>query len=345
MRRILLTLVCFLVLLPARPAQAGWRDYVSPSRNWQRIKNCCRASTQRVKVYCRDKVAKAEADQARMWGLKLPTDYNPDKPLVVLIHGLDSHSGVWWSMAQLLESEHYQVGYFSYPSDGPIQDDANRLADDLRALHQSFPRARVDLIGHSMGGLVARAYIEGNRYTQPIDHFIALGPPNHGSPWTRERFVLEINEQFWLWRLNKDWSPIWMFTDGHGEAADDLKPDSQFLNTLNARPRRSDVQYTIICGDQHVFAHIGANAVACVSHCLPKCNLWGVRFCRFGLEIAEMKLETQKCDSDGVVPLDSAKLAGVNDIVRLHADHNTLVMASQGNPPVAWETIKDRLAE
>jgi pimeloyl-ACP methyl ester carboxylesterase len=345
MRRILIPVICFVMLVSAPPARAGWRDWVSPTKNWQRIKNCCGASTRRVKVYCREKVTRAEADQAKMWGLKLPADYDPDKPLVVLIHGLDSQSGVWWSMAQLLEARHYQVAYFSFPSDGPVRDDASRLADEMRALHARFPQARVDLIGHSMGGLVARGYIEGDRYTQPVDHFIAVGPPNHGSPWTRERFVLEANEQYWLWRTNKDWSPIWMFTDGHGEAADDLKPDSRFLKELNARPRRAGVKYTIVCGDQHVFARFGAGALDRVANCLPKRNLWGVRLCRFGLAVAEMKLENQKCDSDGVVPLASARLTGVADIVRLHGDHNTLVMASRGKPPVAWETIRERLAE
>jgi hypothetical protein len=136
-----------------------------------------------------------------------------------------------------------------------------------------------------------------------------------------------------------------MFTDGHGEAADDLKPDSEFLKTLNARPRRAGVKYTIVCGDQHVFSRFGANALNCMASRLPKRNLWGVRFCKFGLAVAEMKLENQKCESDGVVPLDSARLPGVADIVRLHGDHNTLVMASGDRLPVAWETIKERLAE
>ena len=343
MRRILIAVVCFASLFIARPAQAGWREIVSPSRNWQRIKNCCSATSKCVTDYCHNKVERAKSDQAKMWGLKLPANFDPDRPLVVLIHGLDSHSGVWWSMAQMLEAEHYQVGYFGFPSDGPIQDDANRLADEMAALHAAFPRARVDVIAHSMGGLIARAYIEGDRYTQPIDHFIALGPPNHGSPWTRERFLLEANEQYWLWRLNKDWSPIWMFTDGHGEAADDLKPDSKFLTALNDRPRRRGVKYTIVMGDHHVLSRVGEGAMGIMASCLPR-RLWGVRACRAGLELAEAKLAKQTCDSDGVVPLASAKLAGVDDIVQVHADHNTLAMADGGRPPVAWATIRERLA-
>src|SRR5438105_11707305 len=183
MRRILIPVICLFALLSSNPAQAGWRDWVSPSKNWQRIKNCCRSTSDAVTGYCHRKVERAKADQAKLWGLKLPPNLDQERPLVVLIHGLDSDSGVWSSMAKLLEDEHYQVAYFGFPSDGPIQDDADRLASEMAALHEAFPRLRVHLIGHSMGGLIARAYVEGGRYTQPVDHFIAIGPPNHGSPW------------------------------------------------------------------------------------------------------------------------------------------------------------------
>jgi pimeloyl-ACP methyl ester carboxylesterase len=344
MRRILISVVCFCALLSANRAQAGWRDWVSPSKNWQRIKNCCRSTSDAVSGYCHRKVERAKADQAKLWGLKLPANLDQERPLVVLIHGLDSDSGVWWSMAKLLEDEHYQVAYFGFPSDGPIQDDADRLASEMAALHEAFPRLRVHLIGHSMGGLIARAYVEGDRYTQPVEHFIAIGPPNHGSPWTRERWLLEAHEQYWLWRSNKDYSPIWMFTDGHGEAADDLKPDSAFLKKLNDRPRRAGVKYTIIAGDHHILSRFGANAIACVEKCVST-KVWGLRQCHSGLDKAATRLAKQCCDSDGVVPIESTKLAGVGDVIVVHADHNSLAMSVRGAAPAAWEAVRARLGE
>ena len=344
MRRILISIVCFITLFSAQPAQAGWRDYVSPSKNWQRLKNCCTSAVGGVKNYCHKKVEKAKADQAKMWGLKVPAKLDVSKPLVVLIHGLDSDSGVWCSMAKLLEGQGYQVGYFAYPSDGPIGADGERLAGEMAALHGTFTGLRVDMVAHSMGSLVARSYLEGDRYTQRVEHFVSIGPPNRGSPWTRERFILEAHEQYWLWRTNKDWSPIWMFTDGHGEAADDLKPGSAFLKTLNARPRRDGVKYTIVAGNHHILSRFGAGAISSMEDCFTK-RVWGLRQCRLCLESVESKLANQSNQSDGVVPLDSARLEGVGDVVVVHADHNALAMETRGAPPAAWETIKARLAE
>ncbi len=343
-RSFVITVVCFVALLCAPSAHAGWRDVVSPSKNWQRVKNCCSAAVGGVKNYCHKKVETAKADQEKMWGLKVPANLDENKPLVVLIHGLNSDSGVWFAMAKLLEANGQQVAYFNFPGDGPIDQDGQRLASEMAQLHQALPRLRVDFVAHSMGSLVARSYLESDRYTQPVDHFISIAPPNHGSPWARERVILEIHENYWQWRTNKDWSPIWMFTDGLGEAGDDLKPDSSFLKLLNARPRREGVKYTIIAGNHHILNRMGAGAVASMEKCFTT-KIWGLRQCHSCLASVEGKLEHQNNESDGVVPLDSAKLAGVNDLVILHADHNALAMETHGAPPAAWETIKARLAE
>ena len=346
MRRswVLSAVLGFGLTVGAVPARAGAWDYVSPSKNWQRIKYCCWATKERVATYCHDKVERAKADQEKTWGLNLPAGLDERRPLVICIHGLDSTAGVFGNLAALLEKQGMQVAYFSYPDDGPIRESAERFADEMDALREAFPNLRVDVIGHSMGTLVARAYIEGERYAMPVDHFIAIAPPNHGSPWTRGRFLLEANEQYWLWRSNPDWSPIWMFTDGHGEAADDLKPDSEFLKALNAGPRRAGVRYTIILGDHHVLNRFYANGLAGMESGTPRPKWWGMRQMVACMAATEKKLLDAVSDTDGVVPIESARLEGVEDVVKLHGDHNTLVMGCRGGEPVAWGVIKERLA-
>lgn len=46
---------------------------------------------------------------------------------------------------------------------------------------QNSQTGKVDIIAHSMGGLVARAYIQGNNYHSDVDQLFLLGTPNYGS--------------------------------------------------------------------------------------------------------------------------------------------------------------------
>ena len=56
-----------------------------------------------------------------------------------------------------------------------------------RALENSSS-TKVDIIAHSMGGLLSRSYIQGDNYRDDVDQFVMLGTPNYGSsdsyfPW------------------------------------------------------------------------------------------------------------------------------------------------------------------
>ena len=327
-------IICFAALALTTPAQAGWRDYVSPSKGWNKVKN-----------YANEKLEKAKADQQKTFGLKLPENYDDSKPLVILVHGVDSGYGMWWGMAERLKESGFQYAAFNYASDAPVESAIASMAAEMEDFHAKHPDARVNVIAHSMGGLVTRGYIEGHRYTHPIEKFIAIAPPNHGSCWAMCRWTLEFNEQYWLYKTNKDWSPIWAFTDGRGEAGDDLEPGSKFLQNLNSHPRRDGVQYTIIAGNHNTAARMGASAVDAVADVIPDTKWWGVRQLKSGLVKAENKLRDRESASDGVVDVESARLEGVHDIVILHADHAALAMSVKNQPPAAWPTIKERLSE
>ncbi|HYE18297.1 MAG TPA: alpha/beta fold hydrolase [Tepidisphaeraceae bacterium] len=341
-------LVAWLLALAAVApvAEAGWRDVVSPAKNWQRIKSGVSYCYNGVTGYCTKKVEKAKVDQRKTWGIKYDGDVrtlDTTRLLTVLIHGLDSDNGLWFAMAGLLKTEGQQVAFFSYPNDGAVAASAAMLADDLTALRKSHPGLRVNVIGHSMGSLVARAYIEGDRYAGEIDRFVAIAPPNAGSCWVRGRFALEWHEHYKLWRDNKNWSPVWMFTDGTGQAADDVKPGSKFLTDLNARPRRDGVRYTIVLGTQHACSRMTANATASIGACLSE-SVWGVRNARSGLAKVETHYRHKSGDGDGVVTLESGRLAGVTDVVLVPADHNALAMSIRGAAPAAWPAVRERIA-
>lgn len=304
------------------------------------------AAKKAARIFTAVAAPKATADQQRLYGLLLPEIIVESKPMIVLVHGMDSDRANWSAMAQLLQSRDYQVAYFTYPSDQPLADSAELLAASMVSLRESFPTLPLNLLAHSMGGLIARAYVEGDHYAGGVEHLILIAPPNQGSKWTRYRLLLEIQEHYHLWRHEPNWQPSWIITDGLGEAGRDLKPDSEFLGRLNALPRRENVKYTIIAGSQHPAARITSNIVEASSHWIPNraAKWWGIRQTRAGLQCAAAHIrETGK--SDGPVNIDSAKLEGVGDFVLLPADHGSLYLSLDGRPPLAWESIQDRLSK
>lgn len=59
------------------------------------------------------------------------------------------------------------------------------IADDLKSYIQTVvnppSETKIDLIGHSLGGLVARTYVQNN-HTNPVDQLLTLGSPHKGVP-------------------------------------------------------------------------------------------------------------------------------------------------------------------
>jgi pimeloyl-ACP methyl ester carboxylesterase len=287
---------------------------------------------------------RATAAQSARYGLPLPRNFDPSRPLVVLVHGLDCAN--WSDIGPLLEGEGYQVACFTYPSDQPIADSVALLARHLAEIRRQYPQSRVNLVAHSMGGLVCRGYVEGEQYAGGVDRLIMLGPPNHGSAWARARLLLEMQEHYNSWRRVPGWSPSWMITDGLGEAGRDLRPGSRFLKELNARPRRQGVKYTIVAGTQSPVRTLTAKYLAATAGVIRgrAAGWWGFRQCRSGLTRGADTLRTQVGDGDGPVKVASARLEGVEDVVLVRADHAGLYFGIGKTPPAAWETVRDRLA-
>ena len=175
---------------------------------------------------------------------------------VVLVHGLDDPGKVWQVLAPTLSDEGFDVWLFEYPNDQPVAESARMFFEKLEALPENGIR-RIDLVAHSMGGLVSRDMltspgIDYGRWAEEqrvptVDSLTMVGTPNHGSHVARIRVLGEVRDH--LARLARGQAQ-WLggILDGAGEAKIDLLPGSRFLTELNARPYPERVSMLVIAG-------------------------------------------------------------------------------------------------
>lgn len=309
----------------------------------------------------------AKQQQQRAYGLTLVTAANDratlaevstvPKRLVILVHGLDDPGFMWGDLIPQLQNAGYAIGRLEYPNDGPIADSADLFASVLAEARKAGVE-HADVIAHSMGGLVTRdvltrtAYYNGDGYGgdryPAIDRVIMVGTPNHGSELVRLRGVTEVGEHLYRMMTGKQ-DAASKVGDGSGEAGIDLLPDSEFLRRLNERPLAANVRYTIIAGrwiplgSETVSALLQTTQRAAESQTAPQ---WLRDWASDGNRKLASSLITSAIDGlgDGCVTLESAKLAGVDDVVIVNANHIGMILtiASNAMPP-AVPIILDRL--
>ena len=106
----------------------------------------------------------------------------PAEAPILLLHGLLCNAGVMVGLRGALVARNVGPVYaLSYgPPLASIDAFADQVAAKIDAILEATGAARVAIVGHSMGGLVARAYLR--RYgAQKVSTVMTLGAPHHGS--------------------------------------------------------------------------------------------------------------------------------------------------------------------
>ena len=117
-------------------------------------------------------------------------DLSGEEDVVVLVHGFLASGGVFRPMRSQLEAEGFRVATFTYAPGRSIRSVATQLAEVVARI----PRhARVHVVGHSFGGIVARDYVEHLGGHDRVAQTVSLASPFHGAPRAR-RFTWLIGD-------------------------------------------------------------------------------------------------------------------------------------------------------
>jgi pimeloyl-ACP methyl ester carboxylesterase len=115
---------------------------------------------------------------------------------------------VYTKMALALRS---QCDLFEFPYDWrrPIEWNGDRLHEALERWSRDMPDRQFTLVGHSMGGIVSRAYLarHGNSAARRVKRLIMLGTPHFGAAGAVENLLLGNRMMEIAAKLNRKNSP------------------------------------------------------------------------------------------------------------------------------------------
>jgi len=146
---------------------------------------------------------------------------------VVFVHGLGGNRGTWSALRLFLRmlghKRMYALGY----EDGTIEELAGRLVDFVESVKQATGAQQVDMVGHSMGGLIARYAIQRLGLDKSVRALITLATPHQGSYAAEYANTIQTKQ---------------------------LRPDSSLLKGLNADDwRQYSTRLVCVCSDRDVY--------------------------------------------------------------------------------------------
>ncbi|HVZ75849.1 MAG TPA: Ig-like domain-containing protein [Candidatus Paceibacterota bacterium] len=206
------------------------------------------------------------------WGAQPPSEFEP----VIIIPGIlgswykdsvadhiDGNGGEWvldpiaHTYDNLIDTllangyvENKTLFTFPYDWEEPNEVTANLLAQKIQSIKEICGCSRVDLVGHSMGGLVAEQYVISTDYQDDVDQIIFLATPLLGAPeayqaweggevhFSNARQNAFMQTKFWAEAEENGYTNVYDYIQGKPiESIQELLPITDYLydNTVGER--------------------------------------------------------------------------------------------------------------
>ncbi|MEM1082571.1 MAG: alpha/beta fold hydrolase [Verrucomicrobiota bacterium] len=115
-------------------------------------------------------------------GIYFLEKYDPNRIPVVFVYGAAGSPQDWKTFFKDFDRKRYQLWFYEYPSAERLEKSGGALNRAIQLLHSFYGFDELNVVAHSMGGLVSRYavinnYRDGNRY---IKHFVTISSPFGG---------------------------------------------------------------------------------------------------------------------------------------------------------------------
>jgi pimeloyl-ACP methyl ester carboxylesterase len=158
--------------------------------------------------------------------------YDPCKVPVLFLHGMEGSPQDLRPIIEALDRKHFQPWFLAYPSGLRLRFVSVYLAEAIRELGVRYKPYRMHVVAHSMGGLIARSFINQNvalERRQLVRTFITISTPFNGHAGAQQGV-----------RFSPVVAPAWI----------DMVPNSAFIKHLYEQPLPSYVEHYLFFGYQ-----------------------------------------------------------------------------------------------
>jgi pimeloyl-ACP methyl ester carboxylesterase len=161
-------------------------------------------------------------------GVFFAEPYDPKRLPVLFVSGAGGNPHEWRAIVDSLDHKRYQAWFFVYPSGQRLALSATMLQRCMEELHKEYGFKRVYVTAHSMGGLVARGYLQGALQAGDAAYlplFISMSTPWRGH--SAARMGVEHSPAV---------IPSWV----------DMQTDSDYQQVIFAKPFLPSLRYYLL---------------------------------------------------------------------------------------------------